>query len=241
MPFRFRKSIKIGKGVKLNLSKSGLSTSLGGKSLSLNLGKRGTRLTTGIPGTDVSYTSSFSSSPKSSKSFTQQTASSANKGSGCCLFSIFALPIRAVAWALSPERRKLTLIIIGVLILLCCLCTATINVMDSLGLIPTLTATTTPTQTSTATQTNIPTITPSNTSTSTSTNTPPPTETFTPLPTRTPYLTETLPPNCLQEYPEFCILPGQRLSCDQLPSNFVVLPPDSLNYDGDGDGLGCEN
>lgn len=67
------------------------------------------------------------------------------------------------------------------------------------------------------------------------------TQSQTPLPTLTTFVTETLPPNCLQEYPSFCILPGQRISCDQLPSEFIVLPPDSLGYDGDGDGIGCEN
>lgn len=31
MPFRFRKTLKLGKGLKLNLSKSGISTSIGGR------------------------------------------------------------------------------------------------------------------------------------------------------------------------------------------------------------------
>ena len=51
---RYRKSIKLGKHSKLNLSKSGVSTSLGVKGLSLNRGKRGTYLTAGIPGTGLS-------------------------------------------------------------------------------------------------------------------------------------------------------------------------------------------
>ena len=50
---KFRKSIKLGKGVKLNVSKSGLSTTFGIKGLSVNTGKNGTYLNTGIPGTGL--------------------------------------------------------------------------------------------------------------------------------------------------------------------------------------------
>ena len=50
---RFRKAIKICKGVKLNLSKSGVSATVGGKGLSLNFGPKGTFLNTSIPGTGL--------------------------------------------------------------------------------------------------------------------------------------------------------------------------------------------
>ena len=50
---RFRKRIQICKGVKLNLSKSGVSATVGGKGLSLNLGKQGLFLNTSIPGTGL--------------------------------------------------------------------------------------------------------------------------------------------------------------------------------------------
>lgn len=59
MGFRFKKSFKIIPGVKLNVSKKGLSSvSLGGKGASMNFGKKGRRTTVGIPGTGMSYTSS---------------------------------------------------------------------------------------------------------------------------------------------------------------------------------------
>lgn len=51
---RFQKSIQICKGVRLNVSKSGVSATIGVKGLSLNLGKRGAFLNTGIPGTGLS-------------------------------------------------------------------------------------------------------------------------------------------------------------------------------------------
>mgnify|MGYP002623589831 CR=1 FL=1 len=55
MGFRFRKSIKIIPGVRLNLSKSGSSVSVGGKGLTYNVSKKGTRTTVGIPGSGLSH------------------------------------------------------------------------------------------------------------------------------------------------------------------------------------------
>lgn len=60
MGFNFRKSLKIAPGIRLNITKKGVSSvSLGGKGASVNLGKKGTRTTVGMPGTGLSY-SSFS-------------------------------------------------------------------------------------------------------------------------------------------------------------------------------------
>lgn len=58
MPFRFRKSISLGKGARLNLSKGGISSTFGIKGLHLNVGKRGVRPTVGLPGTGISFTPS---------------------------------------------------------------------------------------------------------------------------------------------------------------------------------------
>jgi hypothetical protein len=55
MGFRFRKSIKLLPGVRLNLSKSGVSASLGRPGATVNIGNKGTRGTVGIPGTGLSY------------------------------------------------------------------------------------------------------------------------------------------------------------------------------------------
>lgn len=57
MGFRFRKSFKIAPGIRLNLSKSGTSVTLGGRGASVNIGGKRPRATVGIPGTGVSYTS----------------------------------------------------------------------------------------------------------------------------------------------------------------------------------------
>ena len=50
---RFRKTVKLGKGIKLNLSKSGPSVTVGGKGLSFNIGKKGIFMNTNIPGTGL--------------------------------------------------------------------------------------------------------------------------------------------------------------------------------------------
>ena len=58
MGFRFRKTINIIPGIRLNVSKSGVSTSVGKPGATLNFSSRGTRSTVGLPGTGLSYTAS---------------------------------------------------------------------------------------------------------------------------------------------------------------------------------------
>lgn len=55
MGFRFRRSISLIPGVRLNLSGSGASVSLRPRGLRYTIGPKGTRLTAGLPGTGVSW------------------------------------------------------------------------------------------------------------------------------------------------------------------------------------------
>lgn len=55
MPLRFHRSFKIAPGIRMNLSKRGFGTSLGGKGFHYSIGPKGTRLTSSIPGTGVSF------------------------------------------------------------------------------------------------------------------------------------------------------------------------------------------
>ena len=57
MGFFFRKRIRLGKGVSLNLGSRGISTSFGFKGFSMNVGRRGVRSTAYIPGTGLGYSS----------------------------------------------------------------------------------------------------------------------------------------------------------------------------------------
>lgn len=64
MGFSFRKRLKIMKGLYLNFSKNGISTSVGGPGATLNFGKNGTRVTTSIPGTGIRYSKKLSENKK---------------------------------------------------------------------------------------------------------------------------------------------------------------------------------
>ena len=63
MGMRFRKSIKLGGGTKLNLSKSGVGVSAGVKGFRVSTNTSGrSRVTSSLPGTGLSYVNEFGSS-----------------------------------------------------------------------------------------------------------------------------------------------------------------------------------
>jgi tetratricopeptide (TPR) repeat protein len=76
MAFRYRKSIKIMPGVKLNLSKTGVSTSIGRRGATVNLGRGRVKSTIGVPGTGMSYSKSTSknTNTRNAAAVRQQTA-----------------------------------------------------------------------------------------------------------------------------------------------------------------------
>lgn len=61
MGFRFNRRISIFKGLRLNLSKSGTSVSVGGRGAWLTFGKKGARATVGILGTGMSWSEKIES------------------------------------------------------------------------------------------------------------------------------------------------------------------------------------
>jgi hypothetical protein len=54
MGFRFRRSIKILPGIRLNFGKRRISTSIGVRGAHVTFGKSGTRTTVGLPGSGLS-------------------------------------------------------------------------------------------------------------------------------------------------------------------------------------------
>jgi hypothetical protein len=80
---RFRKSWGILPGVKVNLSKTGVSTSLGGHGATVNVGTRSRTATIGIPGTGLSYRMPLG-------------------GSVVVLLAI-AVALLAIAWLIKPD------------------------------------------------------------------------------------------------------------------------------------------
>ncbi len=56
MGFRFQRRFRILPRLRVNRSKSGVITSVGGRGAWFTVGPRGTRSTVGLPGTGMSYT-----------------------------------------------------------------------------------------------------------------------------------------------------------------------------------------
>jgi len=63
MGLRFRRRLSFGPGIRLNFSRSGVSTSVGRRGAWWTLGPRGSRVSVGLPGTGISYTEQLSSAP----------------------------------------------------------------------------------------------------------------------------------------------------------------------------------
>ncbi|CAK0759977.1 DUF4236 domain-containing protein [Gammaproteobacteria bacterium] len=63
MGFRFEKRIRLVKGLTLNLSKTGVSLTVGIPGASVNLGKDGLTGNAGLPGTGLSYREKLSGRP----------------------------------------------------------------------------------------------------------------------------------------------------------------------------------
>ncbi len=61
MGFRFSRRISVIPGLRLNVSKSGVSTSVGGRGAWFTFGNRSPRATVGLPGTGLSYTTTSAS------------------------------------------------------------------------------------------------------------------------------------------------------------------------------------
>lgn len=78
MGWGFRKSVNIMPGVKLNLSRSGPSISLGPKGLKYNINSRGSRVRCSIPGTGIYYTKNLSNSGNANRSNLRNTTSYQN-------------------------------------------------------------------------------------------------------------------------------------------------------------------
>lgn len=79
MGLRFRKSIKLGGGFRLNLSKSGVGYSWGTKGFRISKSAKGrTRKTFSIPGTGISYSTSSGKSKRRKSATAKQDYSQSN-------------------------------------------------------------------------------------------------------------------------------------------------------------------
>lgn len=60
MAFRFRRSMKLAPGVRVNLNKGGPGVRVGTKGAGVTVGTKGTQASAGIPGTGLSYSGKVS-------------------------------------------------------------------------------------------------------------------------------------------------------------------------------------
>ena len=109
---KFRKSIKIAKGVKVNIGKKGLSSvSIGGNGATLNVGGKGVKATTGIPGTGISETVNLTNNNANIKSQVSQQANdpaSPKRTVGFFLGAGILLMPYIFSWFLLPKGYSFT-------------------------------------------------------------------------------------------------------------------------------------
>ncbi|MDI6872373.1 MAG: DUF4236 domain-containing protein [Bacillota bacterium] len=103
MGFRFRRSVSLGKGVRLNFSKSGIGMSFGVKGARYSIGPSGTRATVGIPGTGL-YWEERSSRKSSAAEFSANPSSASDMAMGCLTFAVLVFGLAIVLAA--PDGGK---------------------------------------------------------------------------------------------------------------------------------------
>lgn len=89
MGWQFRKAFQILPGVRLNLSRRGISSTLGSSPFSINVGKRGVSRTISIPGTGLYHRAPLLSSDRSSAPDQQPSRSSWRLGCWTLLIGFF--------------------------------------------------------------------------------------------------------------------------------------------------------
>lgn len=90
MGFRFRKRIKLLSGITLNVSRSGVSASVGPPGANMNIGKKGVTGTVGVPGTGASYSAKLG---KSDARPIDQAAKATGGGIGLCTLLAFGFAL----------------------------------------------------------------------------------------------------------------------------------------------------
>ena len=86
MGFRFRKSLRILPGLRLNITRRGVSANIGVRGANVHVGSQGAYVNVGLPGTGVSYRERLS---------TSETPSEANTGAASSSGGFFRILILA--------------------------------------------------------------------------------------------------------------------------------------------------
>jgi hypothetical protein len=111
MGFRFRRSIRLGKGLRINLSKTGASLSVGRRGATVNFGPKGEKFTVGLPGSGLSYSHIIS----------QELPAATHQATPAAIPTIEGAPVAFTQRTTSPLMRRLVwgavICIFGLLIL----------------------------------------------------------------------------------------------------------------------------
>lgn len=91
MGFRFRRSVRLLPGIRLNFGTRGVSTSVGGRGFTLNFSKRGVRSTVGLPGTGISYSEMLTRNADAHSSPPPATPVGSSFGWGTLVFILVAV------------------------------------------------------------------------------------------------------------------------------------------------------
>jgi len=83
MALRFRKSVKLAPGIRMNFSGGGVSWSLGPRGASIGIGKRGAYLNAGIPGTVPPRNRRSAPLPRNSKPIRPKPNAGWRRNSNC--------------------------------------------------------------------------------------------------------------------------------------------------------------
>ena len=98
MGFRFRRSIRLLPGVRVNLSKSGPSVSVGRRGASVTVGPRGTHANVGIPGTGMSWRERIDAPDRDAKRVEPPRGTASAPGSTLAAWVLVLLAL-AACWA----------------------------------------------------------------------------------------------------------------------------------------------
>jgi len=113
MGFRFSRRIRVAPGIRLNLSKSGVSTSVGGRGAWLTFGRR-PRATISLPGTGLSYSQTLGGPPPRPAS---PAAGLVPAPAALAPEPAAAAPVRRMAGAVPARRPRIWLWILLLLVL----------------------------------------------------------------------------------------------------------------------------
>jgi hypothetical protein len=97
MAIRFRRSVKIAPGLKLNVGKRGGSVRIGGKNAGYTIGTSGRTVSASVPGTGLGFVSRKGRSPKGRE---VEEAAAPSGGSGLVRLALWIGAVLVVLWLL---------------------------------------------------------------------------------------------------------------------------------------------